>query len=468
MQSSRLKPKTLVGILNFYLGLGLVIMTLFLSISGYYFISHILEDALKQKANALAEQVATVTIDAVMLQEYSVIERMANDLVQQNPDLISILITNKDHQVLADVTQTRLKNQAGLVIQHPLMFYNTPSGNITLSFSKASIKTPLNQLSIGVFIALLIMLGSLMFAVQKLLSHHLISPIQDLSLALNSIQKVFNETIELKENLPAELNVLSHAVKDLQQALHQHIKSLEEAHQFTEKATQNLCQSQRLVAIGQLAAGLAHNLNTPLANIIGYAQMAALQTEDEALHKRLSTIERQAKTCSESVKNLLSASKPPELAPNKLDLVPFIEKIIQIMSPVVRQQAGIKLSFSHPQQAMSLVDSAALEQILFNLITNSVDADATSITLQLKTCTDAPKHWCLLVTDNGQGIPVEQQTKVFEAFFTTKAEQSDSTSGTGLGLFLSKTLLNQMQGDISVVESDAHGTQFLIQVLNNE
>jgi hypothetical protein len=121
------RPKTLAGILNFYLGEGLVLMTLVLSVAGYYFISHILQNALEQKAQALAEQVATTTIDAILLKEYGVIERMVNDLVIQTPDLHSIKIENQYQQVLADVEQTpanriQKSSQSGLTIVKPLYF----------------------------------------------------------------------------------------------------------------------------------------------------------------------------------------------------------------------------------------------------------------------------------------------------------------------------------------------------------
>ena len=116
MKLSQLHPKTLAGILNFYLGIGLVIITLALSVSGYYFISHILQDALKSKAHALAEQVSTLTLDAVMLQEYSIIERMSHDLVNKNPDLLKIKITNQYNQVLSEVIQTENTHAPGLEI----------------------------------------------------------------------------------------------------------------------------------------------------------------------------------------------------------------------------------------------------------------------------------------------------------------------------------------------------------------
>lgn len=463
MTLSQLRPKTLAGILNFYLGIGLVVITLALSVSGYYFISHILQESLKSKALALAEQVSTLTLDAVMLQEYSIIERMSHDLVNKNPDLLKIKITNQHNQVLSEVTQTEKTDYPGLEINKPLTFFNRPAGNISLHFSTTSINQSLLQLSILAALAFLFMLASLFFAVQQLLSKHVINPIQDLCLELNSTQKIFYETLDLKQDLPDELSLLNNAVYKLQQALQQHIKSLATAHEFSAKATQNLCQSQKLITTGQMAAGLAHNLNTPLANIIGYSQMAIQQTEDNALIERLQIIERQAKNCSDAVKNLLDSAKKPDLIIQSIDLVSFIDNLLQTMTPIARQKSNMRLQFNHPTSALSKIDPSSFEQIVFNLISNSMEANATEMIFTLMANKKTP-GWKLQVEDNGEGIDKETQEKVFKAFFSTKTANEQSNSGTGLGLYLNRTLLQQMHGEITIQKSDQNGTTFLLQV----
>lgn len=439
-------------------------MTLVLSVAGYYFISHILQNALEQKAQALAEQVATTTIDAILLKEYGVIERMVNDLVIQTPDLHSIKIENQYQQVLADVEQTpanriQKSSQSGLTIVKPLYFFGNPAGRITLKLSNESVVTPLRQLSVLALLALVMMLAALFFGVRRLLSIHVIHPIQSLCHELSSTQKIFYETLTLKEDLPAELCVLNGAIVDLQHALQNHIRSLKAAHQFTEQATQSLCQNQRLATIGQLAAGLAHNLNTPLANIIGYAQLAQSQTNDPVLQKRLHIIERQAKSCSEQVKNLLQASKPPALHLQNADLVSLTHKVIEMVRPVLKQHSQAQIRFEHPQEALSPIDIPAYEHILFNLINNAIEAQATQIRLQLCATKQA---WTLNLCDNGTGVSETLKEKIFNPFVSAKTASESSNSGTGLGLFLSKTLLKQMQGDIELTRSEPGDTCFTL------
>jgi len=461
---SIIQPKTLIDRLNFYLGTGLIVVVLSSGAAGYYLISHILHDAMHQKAEALAQQAAAISLDAVMLQEYSVIERMVDDLVNHNADLIGLKIENERHQVLAEI-EPKLDSQHEILhIEKPLTFFDQPAGKISLVFSLESIEKPLNQLSVILFLGLIIILFGLFYVVKTLLNKHLVNPISQLANNLNSSDKIFDEMIEFKADLPDELNILNHAVRELQEALKAHVKSLEDAHKFTHQATQNLCQSQRMATVGQMAAGLAHNLNTPLANIIGYAQMSMQQTHDEKLKKRLQIIERQAKSCSEQVKSLLSSSKPPVLELQSMNLITFINQLVALIQPVAKRKAKIQLNLLVPPSLCALVDKAALEQILFNLLTNSMEAQASHINIEVReSLTDNQIE--VVVTDNGQGIESEIQQRIFEPFFTTKSQyQGETNGGTGLGLYLNKTLMQQMQGTIELIKSDSKGTQIILKV----
>jgi len=460
--------KPLAAILNFYLGMGLVVMTLILSVSGYYFISHVLQNALEQKAHALAEQVAITTVDAVILNEYHIIERMAEDLVKKNVDLVSIRIFNQNGQELARMNafdrQKTGQKPPGLVIEQPLLLLSRSAGKIELVFSRDAINAPLRILSMLVAIALLFMLGGLFWVVSRLLNAHVIRPVEALSQSLTTPEKIIYQPLSVNAKLPIELQRLNQTIIDLQKRLKDHIDSLESAHKFVSDATENLCQSQRLVAVGQIAAGLAHNLNTPLANIVGYAQMAKLQTNDEPLQKRLEIIEKQAKACSQQVSNLLKTAKRPTLQLQRVDCVQEIDKVIQLMQPVVKKKSGVVLSLHAKQQAMTQLDVAAFEQLLFNLINNAIEAGATQIDFTI-TALLAQQNWAITICDNGSGIPSAIQSKVFEPFVTSKSTDTDQQvngSGTGLGLFFANTLVEQMHGQLQLLKTNEQGTCFQI------
>jgi signal transduction histidine kinase len=465
----RLRPRTLAGRLNLYLASALVGMMLALSLAGYAFISHTLEQAMEQKAKALASQVATVAKDAVMLQEYSVIDRITSDLLAQTPDLHHIQVVNAQGEILSEVQKQRETGRdpfkTHLHYTAPMAFFGQSLGQVTLGFSRQSIRTTFLQL-FGIGLVLFALLLMLVFViVRRLLDRHLLAPVRDLSERLNDMPALFQQPVPVRQNLPQELQVLNYAIFDLQVALQNHIDSLQEAHQFRQKATQNLCQNQRMVAIGQLAAGLAHNLNTPLANIIGYAQMATQQTRDDAMQKRLQTIEKQAKQCAASVKDLLSAAREPRVVAQAVNLNQLIDGILTMIRPVLKRDAPVEIAFDAEATAWVKGDPSALEQVLYNLISNSAEAGASRVTLSLS---PAENHqaWYLWVCDNGKGIEAEKRDQVFEPFFTTKEAGSfrNDNAGTGLGLYLTRTLLEKMQARITLDDSVTEGTQFRIEL----
>lgn len=463
-------PKTLAGLINMYLALTLILMMGVLSLAGYYVISRTLESSLQERAKTMALQIATVTQDAVILQEYGVIDRVINDLVQQTPDVKSIRVTNLEGQDLVSVTQSRYRDRlsGGLSYQTDLMFFDRPLGNIELVLSRESIQRTLFELLlIGSAVLFLVLVG-FFGVIRRLLLVKLVLPVQRLTDQMGTTSIFLTKDVALEPNLPRELTVLNTAIYDLQRALNSQIKSLEEAHEFRQKATTNLCQNQRMSTIGQLAAGLAHNLNTPLANIIGYAQMGRVQTDDDAVKKRLQTIEKQAKLCTQSVRNLLSVSKPPKLVLSEVDVLHLINGIAEMMRPVLLKEIGLTVRIDAPNEPVRvLADNSALEQIIYNLITNSAEAGATEITFGFSLVETPEKSvWQVGVADNGEGVADDQREAIFKPFFTTKTHQKhySENSGTGLGLYLTRSLLVNMNGGIQLGESSS-GTVFTVELV---
>jgi len=147
-----------------------------------------------------------------------------------------------------------------------------------------------------------------------------------------------------------------------------------------------------------------------------------------------------------------------------VDCVQEIDKVIQLMQPVVKKKSGVVLSLHAKQQAMTQLDVAAFEQLLFNLINNAIEAGATQIDFTI-TALLAQQNWAITICDNGSGIPSAIQSKVFEPFVTSKSTDTDQQvngSGTGLGLFLANTLVEQMHGQLQLLKTNEQGTCFQI------
>jgi signal transduction histidine kinase len=195
-----------------------------------------------------------------------------------------------------------------------------------------------------------------------------------------------------------------------------------------------------------MAAGLAHGLNTPLGNIVGYAQRALEQAPEGTAAEQLKVIERQAVVCSEIVRNLLTAARAPGSLIENFDLADMVRNTATLLEPLM-QDHGVALETALPAQAVPVnADVGGVEQILFNLVNNAVQAGAKHVRLAIRGDGESVK---LAVVDDGHGIPAENQAMIFDAFFTTKSV----TEGTGLGLYMCAALAKSSNGSIALVES---------------
>ncbi len=242
-----------------------------------------------------------------------------------------------------------------------------------------------------------------------------------------------------------------------------------------EEAQTALIQSEKMSAIGQLAAGVAHELNNPLGGILGYAQftLEKLQKnvpgkttarEVESYVRYVTDIEVQARRCKQIVQNLLRfsrSSRTMEFVP--VDLNKVIEETVTFMEHQLHMnQIELKLEL---EPALPLVQGNAgqLQQVFTNLIINAMHASSpgASITLVSRYSPAVGEFGGaveLLFIDGGHGIPQENIKKIFEPFFTTK----EIGKGTGLGLSVSYGIVKEHGGEITVASTVGKGTTFIV------
>jgi len=219
-------------------------------------------------------------------------------------------------------------------------------------------------------------------------------------------------------------------------------------------------QTEKLVAIGQLAAGVAHEINNPLGVILCHTDIIKEDNrENEEIYHDISTIEHHAENCKRIVADLLDFSRSGE---SRLKRQPgSINDSIETVLSMVRQQFRknrINLTYSPDNKLPPcLIDSRRIQQVLVNLIMNSVHAVGNMGKISITTRSEN-NHILIDIEDDGPGINKEILDKIFDPFFSTK----DPGQGTGLGLSVSYGIIREHDGEISVQSTPGHGSCFTI------
>lgn len=219
-------------------------------------------------------------------------------------------------------------------------------------------------------------------------------------------------------------------------------------------------QSEKMSAVGQLAAGIAHEINNPLGVILGFAQSMRMRIpESDALHLPVQSIEREALRCKALVQDLLTFSR--ERKPGALPEQPV--EVIEGALHLVETQANMhKVELRKEFQSdlpLFEVDRNQIEQVVINLCTNAMDAmpQGGVLTVMLS---KTPSSVQIIVKDTGTGISSDIRNRIFEPFFTTK----EVGKGTGLGLSLVYEIVKKHHGEIKVDSDLGKGTAFIIQL----
>jgi signal transduction histidine kinase len=267
---------------------------------------------------------------------------------------------------------------------------------------------------------------------------------------------------------------LEHLVRKIKQAFHkiQRILAEKEAHAFKEQVQQRMVVAERLVALGTMAGGVAHEINNPLAVIqdsAGWLQQILEKPEMQAMPRRedfkkgLDRINTAVKRAGKITQQLLQAVKTQttEMA----DPSTFVEVNLKNLSDeaitLVRPEASLKniavLLESPEPDPVAWTDPLQLLQVLLNLLSNSIQAtkEGGQVVIRLDTSLEEAK---IIVTDTGCGISKENISRIFEPFFTTK----EADQGTGIGLYVSWGIITSLGGLITVESEVDKGTTFMI------
>jgi len=223
-----------------------------------------------------------------------------------------------------------------------------------------------------------------------------------------------------------------------------------------------MAQSDKLRAVGELAAGVAHNLNNSLTVIQGRAQLLLRNATDEASAKSLAIITNAVEDGSKTLRRILEFARrdsASEFAPVELGYL--VTSSIDIARPKWQSKSAkgkieVKVEGHGPAYVMG--EQAELREVVLNLIFNAVDAMPEGGIMEIGARAEI-ENGCFWVADTGCGMPPETVARIFEPFFTTKRNL-----GSGLGLSASHGIITRHKGDIFVVSEPGEGTRFEVRI----
>jgi len=217
-----------------------------------------------------------------------------------------------------------------------------------------------------------------------------------------------------------------------------------------------LVETERLAAVGELVAGVAHEVNNPLSSISAFAQLLLRdQTLSDAHRDPIEVIRSETARASQVVKDLLAFARRSENRREALDLDTLVERTLRLRAfQLADANVSVELAL-HRELPPVVADARQLQQVVLNLVTNAVQAMAPlgSGTLRIAT-RSLPGSVVLEVGDTGPGIAAAARAHVFEPFFTTKREGE----GTGLGLSVSYGIITAHGGSIAIADTSERGT----------
>ncbi len=220
-----------------------------------------------------------------------------------------------------------------------------------------------------------------------------------------------------------------------------------------------MVQGEKMAAIGLLAGNIAHELNNPLTGIRSLAQVLLSELPSGQLKDDIKEVEKAAERSQKIIENLLDFSKgESEHKQEKISLNEIVRRTLPMLKTAMREhRSEILLS---EEEAEVKVEPHLMQQVVFNLVNNACQAMKDPGTITIETEVESPTSIALHVNDTGMGIPPEIMDSIFEPFFTTK----EKGEGTGLGLSMSRQVIENFGGAISVASEWGRGAKFTVRL----
>jgi signal transduction histidine kinase len=259
-----------------------------------------------------------------------------------------------------------------------------------------------------------------------------------------------------------EFGELAVVFNQMTENLQQSRAELEKTVETLKNTQEQLIQSEKLSGVGEFVAGVTHELNNPLAAVMGFSEMLKEEDVDVKHRRYLDMIHKSAQRCQKIVQSLLSFARrhQPERKPVSVnDLVETVLEIVQYQLHTSNIEVTTQLD---PNLPVVFADAHQIQQVLLNVINNARQAvEEHTPRGSIKLVTEAAEaNVRIIIHDNGPGIPEENMRRIFDPFFTTKAVGK----GTGLGLSLCYGIIREHGGTITPLNRHGEGATFIIEL----
>jgi len=315
--------------------------------------------------------------------------------------------------------------------------------------------TDMRQRAIALFLGITLAGMAIALIVSSFLAKSVLQPIKRLVFASHRLAEG-NLEYKVKVESKDEIGELGETFNLMASSL----KARDE--QLKEYTQQQIMKSERLATLGQLAAGVAHEINNPLGAVLMYTHLALEDAEEKGLlRKNLEKAITEASRCKDIVKGLLDFARQTEPKIEQSDVNETVERTLDVVENQALFQ-NIKITkIIYPSLPKVLMDVSQMQQVFTNIVLNAAEAmkGKGELTVATRLSSDN-KYIEIEFADTGCGIPPENRERIFDPFFTTK----EVGHGTGLGLAVSHGIIARHRGTIEVKSEVGKGTSFIIRL----